>query len=259
MIELSALYNFLLIFVRLLSFFVSAPVFSSKGVPVQFKIGLAFFIAFILYPNIGMDMDEIITIDGNYLFSLIQETLLGLVLGWLAQLMFTSIQIAGSFVDMQIGFAIANVIDPQTGAQTPLMGNFKYIFAVLLFLALDWHHLFIDGIISSYHLLPPNGHWIEQLNNESMITFIMSVFTRMFVIAFKMAAPIVGTLFITDAALGIVSRTVPQLNVFVVGMPLKVIINFILYILIAPSLIYLFKEVFEETIISIKQFMDLMG
>jgi len=258
MIDLTGIYLFLLALVRITAFFVTAPFFSSKGVPAMFKLGLGLFTALVLLPTIRLGEEQLI-LNGTYFYYLIQETIIGLVLGWIAQIIFTSIHVAGSFIDMQIGFAIANVIDPQTGVQSPLIGNFKYTFAILLLLALNWHHLFIDGIVSSYYLLPITGDWINQMNHESVITFVIGLFTTMFVIAFKMAAPIIGTLFVSDVILGIIARTVPQLNVFVVGLPLKVSLNFILFLLLAPLFIFIFREIFEEMLISMKQFIDLMG
>lgn len=257
MINLSSVYLFLLVLTRLSAFFMTAPVFSSRGIPAHFKIGFSVFMSLLISPIIGADFN--ITLNGTYIIHIIQEAMLGLAIGWMAQMIFSSIQVAGQFIDMQIGFSIANVIDPQTGAQSPVMGNFKYTFAVLLFLVLNIHHLFIDTIISSYEILPLYGGWFDQITKEPITLFIMSSFAKMFVLSLKIAAPIVVTLFLTDLALGIVARTVPQLNVFVVGMPLKVLINFLLYTLLVVGFIYIFKEVFQEMIAAIQQFISLMG
>ncbi|WP_339063300.1 flagellar biosynthetic protein FliR [Tepidibacillus marianensis] len=258
MINLAYFYLFLLVFIRMTSFFVTAPVFASKGVPTLFKLGLAIFISLLVLPVIKVDITNLI-LDGTYVFYIFRELLVGLALGWIAQLLFTAVQVAGSFIDLQIGFAIANVIDPQTGIQSPLMGNFKYMFAMLLFLALDGHHLFIDGIVSSYYKIPIGMDWIAQLNHESTIRFVLDVFNQMFVIAFKMAAPIVGTVFLSDIALGIVSRTVPQLNIFVVGLPIKIFVAFLIMIVIAPGFIYILKQLFDQTFSSMRDLINLMG
>jgi len=258
MIDTSYVLLFLLIMVRMTSFFVTAPIFSSKGVPTTFKLGLGFFVSLLVFPIVA-NTNYAPGLNAMFYFYLLQEAIFGLALGWVSQLLFTSIQIAGSFIDMQIGFAIANVIDPQTGAQSPLMGNFKYIFAVLLFLSMDAHHLLIEGVISSYHLLPIDEQWLAQISNQATIDFIVTTFTKMFIIAFQIAAPFVGTLFLTDVALGIVARTVPQLNVFVVGMPLKVLVHFILLLVVTPGIFFMFQYLFKEIIISMKQFIDLMG
>lgn len=257
MIDISNIYEFSLVLVRMTAYFVTAPVFSSKTIPARFKIGFAFFVSLVIYPTLDIDMK--LELNGTYIFYIIQEAVLGISIGLVAQIIFSSIQIAGSFVDMQIGFSLANVIDPQTGAQSPIMGNFKYIFAILLLFALNIHHFIIDGIVTSYEILPITNNWLGQLNNEQIFMFMMSTFSKMFVIAFKISAPIVVTLLITDIVLGILARTFPQLNVFIIGIPLKILITFILLLWLASIFINNFKEMFYEMINSIKQFMDLMG
>ncbi|OEG00416.1 flagellar biosynthetic protein FliR [Vulcanibacillus modesticaldus] len=260
MIDITNVFIFFLILTRITSFFVSVPIFSAKGVPAQYKIGLSFFMALLLFPSINQNfISDFSYQDGIYIYYLIQETLMGIALGWIVQLIFSSIQIAGIFIDLQNGFGLANIIDPQTGIQSPLSGNFMYTFAILLFLSIDGHHNLIDGILSSYKIIPLSREWIGQLNNQSTIDFILYLFSEMFVIAFKIASPIVVSLLLADIALGIIARTVPQLNVFVVGLPMKILIYFILMLLVAPGFIYMFKEVFKQMIIAMKQFMDLMG
>src|SRR5690554_6847415 len=131
-IVLQWLPGFLLVICRISAFFVVAPLFSYKGVPAQFKIGFVFFISLVTYLSIGMDGSYIW--DSTYLVSIIRELLVGLILGFIAYLFFTIVQIAGSFVDLQMGFGIASLIDPMTGAQSPVLGNFKFFIAILLFL-----------------------------------------------------------------------------------------------------------------------------
>src|SRR5699024_7141617 len=130
-----------------------------------------------------------------------------------------AVQIAGGFIDFQMGFAIANVIDPQTGAQSPLIGQYFYIIALLFLLSINGHHLIIDGIYNSYGFIAIDA--FVPLGDESMIMYVIDTFNTMFLIAFQISIPIVGCLFLVDVALGIIARTVPQLNVFVVGLPLK--------------------------------------
>lgn len=259
MVSIEALYSFLLVFVRLTAFFVSAPIFSARTIPMQFKIAFNFFLVVILFPFINVDAENLINDNNLFILMLIQETMIGLVLGWITQMMFSSIQVAGAFVDIQNGLGMANVSDPQTGIQVPLLGNFKYAVAVLLFFSLDIHYLLLDGIISSYYILPIGGDFFSKLSSEPVMLFILTAFLKMFVLAFKIAAPIVVTLLISDITLGIIARTVPQLNVFVIGLPLKVLLNYIIMFFVAVGFIYMFKEVFQQMIIAMKNLMTLMG
>jgi len=259
MIELDSLYAFLLIFVRLTAFFVSAPIFSSRSISIHYKIGFNFFLVIILFPFITIETQGLTDNNGLFILLLLQETIIGLVLGWIAQMIFASIQVAGAFIDIQNGLGMANVTDAQTGNQIPLLGNFKYAIAVLLFFSLDIHHLLIDSIISSYNILPIGANWIVQLNSEPVLIFILTTFLKMFLLAFKIAAPIVVTLLISDITLGIIARTVPQLNVFVIGLPLKVLLNYIIMFFIVAGFIYMYNEVFKEMLIAMKNLMNLMG
>lgn len=246
---------FLLIFVRVTAFFLTIPIFSYRNIPAMHKIGLGFFLALLIY--LSMDKPEI-DLNGFYYMLILKEAAVGLFVGLLAYIMMSAIQIAGGFIDFQMGFAIANVIDPQTGVQSPLMGQYLYTFVLLVLLAVDGHHLLLDGVFYSYQIVPLESIWIP-LGNEGILTQVMKSFSLMFVVAFQLAAPVVGSLFLVDVALGIVARTVPQLNVFVVGMPLKIIVSFAVVALVIPVFMMIVQNLFEETLLAMRSLMGLMG
>lgn len=245
---------FILVIMRVFGFLVMMPLFSYRTIPTYFKIGFGFFLALIITTTIGnVDLD----FDGMYLFLIIKEILVGLSIGLLAYIILTSIQIAGGFIDFQMGFAIANVIDPQTGAQSPLTGQYFYIIALLFLLSINGHHLLIDGIYYSYQFIS-----IEELiyfKNQGLVDFIINVFSEMFLVAFQMAIPIVGCLFLVDIALGMIARTVPQLNVFVVGLPIKILVSFISILIFLTLYISLIKRLFTYTFDTLHGFMQLLG
>src|SRR5699024_2300162 len=122
---------FLLIFVRVVSFFVTIPIFSYRTIPSVLKIGLAFFMAWIIFFAIH---PSIIEVNGMFLLLVFKEALVGLSIGLIAMILIYAIQVAGGFIDLQMGFAIANIIDPQTGIQSPLIGNYLYSLSILLLL-----------------------------------------------------------------------------------------------------------------------------
>src|SRR5699024_12837308 len=138
MLNLSAVPIFLLIFARVLAFFVSMPLFSYLTIPLPFKIGFSFFLALTMFYTIdtaGFELDHL------YLFLFVKEIIVGALIGLIAYIILSAVQIAGGFIDFQMGFAIANVIDPQTGAQSPLIGQYFYIIALLFLLSVNGHHL----------------------------------------------------------------------------------------------------------------------
>ncbi|MFC4320167.1 flagellar biosynthetic protein FliR [Litchfieldia salsa] len=246
---------FLLMLVRVSSFFATLPLFSYKTIPVSHRIGVAFFLTWIMF--FTMDQPQM-SIDGDYYMLIIKEALVGLLIGLVAYIILAAVQIAGAFIDFQMGFAIANVIDPQTGAQSPLVGQYLYTFALLLLLAINGHHLLLDGIFYSYQFIPIDRVFLP-LGDEEVIGFIVKTFNQVFIIAFQMSFPVVSALFLVDVALGIVARTVPQLNVFVVGIPLKIGVSFIVLILVMSAMFMVVQELFETMIYTMRSLMGLLG
>lgn len=245
---------FLLVFVRVTAFFVTLPLFSYRTIPMPFKIGLSFFLALILVAT--MDTPSL-TIDLMYILLLMKEIVVGLFIGLIAYIILSAVQVAGGFIDFQMGFAIANVVDPQTGAQSPLIGQYFYMIALLFLLSVDGHHLVIDGIFYSYEYIPLDA--VIPFENESIVQFIIDTFNQMFLIAFQMAIPIVGCLFLVDLALGIIARTVPQLNVFVVGLPVKIFVSFVALFMFFGLYMTLVKNLFNHMFNAMHQLMQLFG
>lgn len=246
---------FLLIFVRVTSFFVMMPLFSYRTIPTVHKLGMGFFLSWLMFYAIQPPAMEI---NGIYFLFVIKEAFVGLLIGFTAYLILSAIQIAGGLIDFQMGFSIANVIDPQTGAQSPLMGQYLYMFGLLLLLSFNGHHLLIDGIYNSYHFIPIDQPWLP-LGHSNVVEYMVKSFSSMFLAAFQMSLPVVGSLFLVDVALGIVARTVPQLNIFVVGMPVKVIVSFIVLIAVMGVMLALVSHLVETALYTMRDLMDLLG
>lgn len=246
---------FLLIMVRVASFFVMMPLFSYRTIPTTYKIGLSFFLSWLIFCAIK---PPTLQVNDAYFLLIIKESLVGLLIGFTAYLIFSAIQIVGGFIDFQMGFSIANVIDPQTGAQSPLMGEYLNIFALLMLLSINGDHLLIDGIYNSYQFIPINQLWLP-FGNSNIVEYMARSFSSTFLVAFQMAVPIVGSLFLVDVALGIIARTVPQFNIFVVGMPLKVIAGFLLIIVVMGVMLSLVSNLTETMLETMRDMMQLLG
>jgi len=247
--------KFFLIFARVSSFFFTVPVFSYRTVPAPVKIGISFCLSYIAYFAV---MAEPVQFNETYILLLLKEIVIGLALGLLASIMFSAVQVAGGFIDFQMGFSIANVIDPQTGAQTPIMGQYLYIFAILFLLATDGHHLLIDGIYYSFRFIRPD-QFVNPFSDENVAELAVKSFAVMFGIALQISVPIVASLFLVDVALGILARTVPQLNVFVVGLPLKILSSFTILFLVIGVMIFMVKELFEILLYSLRDYLRIIG
>jgi flagellar biosynthetic protein FliR len=246
---------FLLVLVRVTSFFLMMPLFSYRTVPTVFKVGLGFFLSFVMF--YAMEA-PILEINGDYFLLIIKESLIGLFLGFIAYLILSAIQTAGGFIDFQMGFGMVNVMDPQTGAQSPIMGQYMYIIALLFLLSVNGHHLILDGIYYSYQFISLDQAWLP-LGSSNVLEYIIKSFGTMFLIALQMSFPIVGCLFLVDIALGISARTFPQLNVFVVGLPLKIGVGFLVLIVVMSTMMVVVSRLFEIMLATMRGLMTLFG
>ncbi|WP_018932658.1 flagellar biosynthetic protein FliR [Gracilibacillus lacisalsi] len=251
LIDINRFPAFILILVRVISFFATVPIFSYRNIPTQLKIGIGVFIAWIMFYT--LDIPEL-AFDGLYILLIMKEAVIGLLLGLIAYLILSAIQIAGGFIDFQMGFAIANVVDPQTGAQSPLIGQYFYTLAILFLLSVDGHHLLLNGLMYSFEELP-----LDQLFQFNSLDLILQTFSQMFLMAFQLALPIVGCLFLVDVALGIIARTVPQLNVFVVGLPLKIFVSFAVLFMFVTFYMMVVQQLFQYTLETMQSLIQMFG
>jgi flagellar biosynthetic protein FliR len=189
---------------------------------------------------------------------ILKEFMVGIVLGMVANILFYAVQLAGALLDLQIGFSMASLFDPTFGTSSQLTGRFKNILAILVLLATNGHHLLIQGILASFDWISLPA-FVPALMDGRMSTFLLECVQQMFMIGFMMAAPLIGTLFIVDVALGIIARTVPQMNVFAIFPPVKILIHFLMYIFILPGFFYLLKVLFETMFGSMNSILKIMG
>ena len=159
-----------------------------------------------------------------------KELLVGIIIGYISYAFFSAFYVMGQIIDMKIGFGMANVIDPQNRVQIPLMGNFYYILSFLVFLGLNGHHRIILALKDSYNYIPINSFSYS----ETMMNLVIDILTKSFEIGLKLSMPIIVVIFISDIVLGILSKTIPQLNVFVVGMPFKILVGLVFILVGIP-------------------------
>jgi len=185
--------------------------------------------------------------------STLKEFITGITIGYGAFLLFSSLYLAGEIIDMEMGFGIVNVLDVQSNTQVPLMGNYFYILTILLFLTANGHHMLISAIIKSYDLLPLS----EAVFQEGLLNALIVSFKDMFLLGVKIALPVVSVIFLTDLALALIARTVPQMNVFMVGLPVKIAVGMISMIMVFPMFFIILDAVYngtyENILITIKE------
>lgn len=231
----------LLVFVRMSALFVITPVFGRTELPSYLKIGLAFFCSYIIVPLLGNVQVEYMNLL-SFAVIVAKEFLIGIIIGYVSFLVFSALYVAGQFIDIQIGFGMVNVLDPTMNTQIPLTGNFIYILTTMLLMAMDGHHILLSALFKSYSILPINGF----LFTEAMVDNMTTIFSDVFLIGFKISIPVLAAILLAEVALGILSRTVPQMNVFVVGMPLKIGLGLITLYLMLPVFIQIMTVTFDR-------------
>jgi len=246
---------FLLVFVRMTGLFVISPIFGRRNIPSYIKIGFSFLLALIIINIIEVPELDYYNSIYQYVFLILREFLVGLTLGYISYLIFSSIYLAGQLIDMQIGFGMVNVFDPLSNIQVPITSNFYYIMCMLSFLIMNGHHTLIRALFDSYKYV-----FIGAASfNNYLMEDIIRIFGNMFIVGFKIAAPITAAMLITDVALGVISKTIPQINVFVVGMPLKIFLGVLVMLVTVPMFVMLLEALYNDIGSEMFDFMRDMG
>lgn len=231
-----------LIFVRVGAILMSMPIFKSRSIPVLVKFGLALAASIVLYPLLDRTAFPVVRNLGSFAIVVVGEIMLGISIGMAVNLIFVGLQMAGQISGYQMGLALARVMDPSAGQQVPLLSQFFQLFAFMIFLIINAHHWFLMALADSFQLVPPFGFRVS----GSLIEQLIQIGGHMFVIAIKVGAPVIAALLITSVAFGLIARTVPQMNVFLVAMPLKIIIGLLFIGFSLPYLSSFLKALFSN-------------
>lgn len=222
----------LLILLRTMGFFFLAPMFNAPSFPVLMRILLSFLLANVVYafyiPSATLQI-----LDGaDFAANAIQEIILGMLLGFIVSLIFTVFHVAGELIGYQMGFSVVNVFDPSTKSQVSIVGQMLSTVAMLVFLGTGQHLELLRLWLASYELLPPGSWMIERME----LTTFIDVFGSLFAIGMRIALPLICFLILTDLTLGILARVMPQMNVFFIGIPLKIALGLLTLTLVTTEL-----------------------
>ncbi len=241
-IPLPQLQMFFLIFMRVGAILMAMPIFKSKSIPVIFKAGLALAASAVLFPILKLENFPIAGGLAPLAIGMFGEILLGIMIGLAVNLIFVGLQLAGQLAGYQMGLALARVMDPSSNQQVPLLAQFYQMFALLIFLTINAHHWFLRALVDSYRLVPPFGFHFS----SSLIDQLIRMAGNTFVIAIKVGAPVIAAMLLTSIAFGLVARTVAQMNVFIVAMPLKIGIGLFFVGVSLPYLTSFLKTLFNQ-------------
>ena len=234
---------FLLMLTRCSGIFLIAPFFGSLNIPVQFRAAAAFLFAVVLFPVV--DALGIVAAPSTMLaygVAVLSELFIGWLIGFVAYVCFSAIHMAGKVMDMQVGFAVVNVMDPTSGQQIPLIGSFLYNLGIIVFLVTNGHHMIITALAESFRVVP-----LLTMQPNLSLTMIMVNFTNgIFVTGMKIAMPVTFAILLVNVALGILARTMPQMNIFVVGIPLQLMVGVSILAMLLPFYVMFLGGMFDE-------------
>ncbi len=236
-VEILARYttNFMLILLRAGIFVSILPFLSSKSFPAQFKIGFAIVIALVLTPIVEFKIEE-----DSIAILIVKEILFAISLGATVRVIFTAVEMAGYAMSHAMHLSLAAVFDPEIG-QTTEISRIQYVFATLLFFAMDAHHDLIYMFVKTYELLPPG-----QVNIKNLLANTITNSSKAFAIALKIGAPILLGMLIINLLLGFVYKAAPQINIFFVSFPIFIFVGFLIMILSIPVLFHVLGIHFSE-------------
>jgi len=197
------------------------PVLGSRSVPLQVKALLTVLTATVLAPVVGVRPDQLPLGTAGYLLLVVAEVAFGAILALFARLIFAAVDTAGQMVGIQMGIGVAGVMDPQFGTQVSIIGQFWNIITILIFLGINGHHLFFSTLADSFAWVGPGRLHL----GDATLRGITEGIAHMFVLAVQIMAPVTGVLFFTQVALGILAKTVPQINLLIVSLPLNIAIG----------------------------------
>ncbi|MCB1176687.1 MAG: flagellar biosynthetic protein FliR [Leptospiraceae bacterium] len=224
--------TFMMMMARLLGLFFIAPVFASEGINTPYRILLAFFTCIILFPVTASYMMPVPTSMGAYYLIILSEIFIGVLMGFILGLVFATFQMAGEYFSIQIGFGYTEVLDPVSQTSLPIISTLKNLMAIMVFLIIGAHRVVIETLALSFQKVQLHTLTAE-IQNGIMKTFALAI-GAMFVIAFKIALPVLGVLILVTIAEAFMGKAAPQMNILQLSFPAKIMVGMIVMILIVP-------------------------
>jgi len=236
--------TYLLVFSRVGAMVMLLPAIGEMGVPSRVRLVLALAIAFALTPQVQGNYPAIAPQGTMGLAIMIaQEVTAGVLVGAMARIIMSALQVAGYLIATQIGLAYATTLDPTQNTQGAVVGNFMMLLGTTLIFVTNLHHLAIGAIAGSYRMLPPGG----QLPVGDMAQLVIQLTSSSFALGFQLSAPFLVFGFAVYAGLGVLSRLMPQLQIFFVAVPLNIVCGFVIMLALIGSLMTVFLTYYSNS------------
>lgn len=232
--------GFILLFFRFAGLFIMVPLFSHTSIPMTIKTAIAFVFS-VLYFSVMPPLQMEVTTT-KLVFAILSEFLLGFTVGLMLQLVMNIMTFAGSQISFIMGFSMASVLDPQSGVSMPVVSNILALLSLMIFLALDGHHVVLLFVSDSLQEVALGGFVL----NEEIFNYMLKATVNMFVVGFMIAFPIIALSLLADIIFGMLMKTMPQFNLLVIGFPIKIMVAFAVVIATLGTFLAIFSaEMFE--------------
>ena len=233
---------FVLVLVRVSALVAAAPIFGAKSLPTQIKVALAVMVSLIFTP---LQVTRAVAIPpGPFTFGMLvgREALIGLAVGYAVALVFTGVQVGSHLIGIQMGFGLGGIINPDSGADSGAIDSFFLVLATVIFLAANGHHAMLAGLSRTFEVAPVGGSQMPRIDPAQVLALVQAVLA----IALRIAMPVIGTMIITDVAIGLVARAAPGMEVMVLSMPVKISVGLLMLAASAPMSAALLHAVFAN-------------
>jgi len=228
--------SFLLILFRVGAFMAALPILGGGGVPISIKVMMALSISVVLFQILHIETAPLVL--GSLTVGIFGEILIGLVIGMGVRMIFSAVELGGTIVGFQMGFGVANVLDPVSNRQVGLIGQLQNLVASLIFLATNAHHIVLRALVRSFRLIPSFGFY----PSEALIGYLMRLAGEMFALGIKIGIPVIAALLLANIAVGILSRVVPQINALLFSFPVTIGLGLLVIGASLPLFVGLLKE-----------------
>lgn len=234
---------FLLVLTRTSGIFFISPFLGSMNVSYKLRACAAIALAVILFPVVvKMYVVEVPATVVQFAFTVVKEMFIGWLIGLVGYITLSAVNMAGKIMDMQVGFAVVQMMDPTTQQQTGLIGTFLYNLTIIYFVITNGHHVIISALAESFRVIPLDS----MVWNTSLQQLITDLTAGIFTNGMKIAMPVTFAILLTNVGMGILARTMPQMNIFVVGIPLQLTIGTSMISMVLPFYILFLDVIFNE-------------
>lgn len=232
-LNVPAIASFLLSLIRISLLVFLLPFYGGENVPAMVKSALCVVMTMALWPHLSFSGAAFPAHPLALVLLVLGELLIGLMLGLFIQIIFAGIQTGGQMMGFQMGFSMSQVMDPQSGTQIPTISHLLYMAALVSFLCMDGHLFLLQALTSSFAIMPPGAFFARSL----LFTDLITLSGQMFILAVKVAGPVMASLFLIEVVLALMARAAPQMNLLIIGMPIKIAVGFFFMFIVFSLLV----------------------